>query len=97
MLVAMAGTTAEYERMALKSIEKAAEDMSDTNYHLARARIFAALATAAANEANAEGGPSRRPAPVRAPGGGDDEGDYEGDGRHLPAVVEASPRSAQTG
>ena len=41
--VPMAGTPAEYERMALKSIEKAAEDISDTMYHLTRAQIFAAL------------------------------------------------------
>lgn len=62
----MAGTPAEYERMALKSIEKAAEDVSDTMYHLTRAEIFAALATAAATERAS--GPDRTPPPTPARG-----------------------------
>lgn len=89
--MSMAGTPAEYERMALKSIEKAAEDVSDTTYHLYRAQIFAALASAAATEG--VGSPrsrrsSPRPEPAeRAPA--EPTGpvvDAEDDGRHLPAV-----------
>jgi hypothetical protein len=78
----MAGTPAEYERMALKSIEKAAEDVSDTTYHLTRAQIFATLAGAAATEEGlqAGAGPSRS-APKRA--GRSSGGDG---GRNLPAV-----------
>lgn len=88
----MAGTPAEYERMALKSIEKAAEDISDTMYHLTRAKIFAALANASANEASDPGRGPDRPAPTsartprpQAPGSasGDDGDDSR---RHLPAV-----------
>ena len=59
--------------MALKSIEKAAEDVSDTMYHLTRAEIFASLANAAAHEASASTGPHVHD--------DDDDGD-----RHLPAV-----------
>jgi hypothetical protein len=63
--VPMAGTPAEYERMALKSIEKAAEDVSDTMYHLTRATIFASLANASASEAGDAGDGRNLPA-VRA-------------------------------
>ena len=76
----MAGTPAEYERMALKSIEKAAEDISDTMYHLTRAQIFASLANASANESPASGRSPGRAASGPANGAGDD------DGRKLPAV-----------
>jgi len=78
--VPMAGTPAEYERMALKSIEKAAEDISDTMYHLTRAQIFASLANASANELPASGRSPGRAASGHANGAGDD------DGRKLPAV-----------
>ncbi|MEL7208567.1 MAG: hypothetical protein AAGK32_10115 [Actinomycetota bacterium] len=81
----MAGTPAEYERMALKSIEKAAEDVSDTSYHLTRATIFASLANAAATEDAPKTAGSARPSPVP-----DDTvvnvRDEDGDGRNLPAV-----------
>jgi len=62
----MAGSAAEYERITLASMEKAAEDVSDTAYHLKRAQIFAVLANAAAAESGAsasdgEGETSGRP------------------------------------
>jgi len=82
--VPMAGTPAEYERMALKSIEKAAEDISDTMYHLTRAQIFAALANASANESPASGRPPGRAASTPASGPANGAGDD--DGRQLPAV-----------
>jgi hypothetical protein len=78
----MAGTPAEYERMALKSIEKAAEDVSDTMYHLTRATIFASLANASASEASGQGPLRSR----RRRSKDDSGGDGEDDGRHLPAV-----------
>jgi hypothetical protein len=80
--VTMAGTPAEYERMALKSIEKAAEDVSDTTYHLTRAQIFATLAGAAATEQGlqSDAGPARS-APKRAGRATNEEGE-----RNLPAV-----------
>ena len=83
----MAGTPAEYERMALKSIEKAAEDISDTMYHLTRAKIFAALANAATNQVSDAGGRANTSGPVTQPSNGSarDSGD-EDDRRHLPAV-----------
>ena len=62
----MAGSAAEYERMTLASMEKAAEDVSDTAYHLKRAQIFATLASAAVAEpgegdgASEDSGRSRR-------------------------------------
>jgi hypothetical protein len=89
--VPMAGTPAEYERMALKSIEKAAEDISDTMYHLTRAKIFAALANASANEAkdaSDAGGAEIRsaPAPAPVPSNGSTGDTPAGQERHLPAV-----------
>jgi hypothetical protein len=85
----MAGTPAEYERMALKSIEKAAEDISDTMYHLTRAKIFAALANASANEAMdaSDGGEGQiRSAPAPVPSNGSTGDAPAGQERHLPAV-----------
>jgi hypothetical protein len=88
--VSMAGTPAEYERMALKSIEKAAEDVSDTSYHLKRADIFAALANAAAIDAGRGASSGQRSAPSRSSGPrrraekADPKGDE--DGANLPAV-----------
>ena len=83
----MAGTPAEYERMALKSIEKAAEDVSDTQYHLTRATIFANLAQAAAIEGTEGDAPAerrRKAASGTATGGA--PAAPAGDTRNLPAV-----------
>lgn len=79
----MAGTPAEYERMALKSIEKAAEDVSDTTYHLTRAQIFATLAGAAATEEGLQAGS----APTRSvPKQHQRQAKSENGQRNLPAV-----------
>ena len=78
----MAGTPAEYERMALKSIEKAAEDVSDTTYHLTRAQIFATLAGAAATEEGLQASGPTRAAPKRT----QRQSDRGDDKRNLPAV-----------
>ena len=44
--MAMAGTAAEYEKMALAALEKARS--GDPRFHNARAQVFATLAAAAA-------------------------------------------------